>query len=146
VFLRTHFSIAAAALIVLLTGTSGCQHGDPDTTSSPDQQGTIQDLISREGVNVEYSVKPVGGSSDTVLAGGWADVVFRITDAGTGDPIKGRYPAAWMDLAKAWDTKGGEMMSCQDRVATYLQGLVGVRPMIDLNSHFLLVLNRDPSI
>jgi YVTN family beta-propeller protein len=37
-------------------------------------------------------------------------------------------------------------MSCRDRVRTYLQGIVGVRPMIDLNSHFLLVLNRDPSI
>jgi YVTN family beta-propeller protein len=31
-------------------------------------------------------------------------------------------------------------------VSTYLQGIVGVRPMIDLNSHFLLVLNRDASI
>jgi hypothetical protein len=37
-------------------------------------------------------------------------------------------------------------MSCRDRVATYLQGIVGVRPMIDLNSHFLLVMNRDNSI
>ena len=41
---------------------------------------------------------------------------------------------------------GERPMSCKDRVATYLQGIVGVRPMIDLNSHFLLVLNRDPSI
>ena len=46
----------------------------------------------------------------------------------------------------AWEAKGEKPMSCKDRVSTYLQGIVGVRPMIDLNSHFLLVLNRDASI
>jgi len=70
----------------------------------------------------------------------------QLTDASTGEPIKGRYPAAWMDLGKAWEAKGGRPMTCRDRVATYLQGIVGIRPMIDLNSHFLLVMNRDASI
>jgi YVTN family beta-propeller protein len=51
-----------------------------------------------------------------------------------------------MDLSQAWEAKGGKPMSCRDRVATFLKGIVGVRPMIDLNSHFLLVLNRDASI
>jgi YVTN family beta-propeller protein len=37
-------------------------------------------------------------------------------------------------------------MSCKDRISTYLKGIIGVRPMIDLNSHFLLVMNRDASI
>ncbi len=73
-------------------------------------------------------------------------MTFRVTDAGTGDPIKGRFPAAWMDIGEAWEAMGERPMSCKDRVATYLQGIVGVRPMIDLNSHFLLVLNRDNSI
>ena len=102
--------------------------------------------ISREGVVVEFSTRPTRGEADKVIAADWADVTFRITDANTGEPIKGRYPAAWMDLALAWEAKGERPMSCKDRVSTYLQGIVGVRPMIDLNSHFLLVLNRDASI
>ncbi len=102
--------------------------------------------VSREGVNVELSVRPMRKDADTVMAGDWADVTFRITDASTGEPIKGRYPAAWMDLGEAWRAKGERPMSCTDRIATYLQGIVGIRPMIDLNSHFLLVLNRDASI
>jgi YVTN family beta-propeller protein len=96
-------------------------------------------------VVVEVSVSPIDGG-DKVVASSWADVSFRITDESTGEPIKGRYPAAWMDLGEAWEAKGDRPMSCNERIATYLQGIVGVRPMIDLNSHFLLVLNRDASI
>jgi YVTN family beta-propeller protein len=102
--------------------------------------------ITREGLIVEFSVRPVHGGSEKVVAGDWADVAFRITDANTGKPLKGSYPAAWIDLGEAWKAKGDRPMSCQDRVVTYLAGIVGVRPMIDLNSHFLLVMNRDASI
>jgi YVTN family beta-propeller protein len=117
----------------------------PDAANA-DAESTDPNRISREGVVVEFSTRPTHGESDKVIAADWADVTFRIVDANTGEPIKGRYPAAWMDLAKAWQAKGDKPMSCKDRVSTYLQGIVGVRPMIDLNSHFLLIMNRDASI
>jgi len=129
--------VAVSTLLLLATACSR----DPE----PEATGTA-DVITREGVNVEFSVAPTNGGIGPVTAGDWADVTFRITDASTGEPIKGRYPAAWMDLGEAWEAMGERPMSCRDRVATYLQGLVGVRPMIDLNSHFLLVMNRDNSI
>jgi YVTN family beta-propeller protein len=112
----------------------------------PNAKADGPNRITREGVVIELSVRPVGSESDKVMAADWADVSFRVTDASTGEPIKGRYPAAWMDLGEAWAAKGERPMSCRDRVATYLQGIVGVRPMIDLNSHFLLVMNRDATI
>ena len=102
--------------------------------------------VTREGVAVEFSTMPTHAKDGRVMAADWADVTFRITDATTGEPIKGRYPAAWMDLSQAWEAKGEKPMSCRDRVSTFLKGIVGIRPMIDLNSHFLLVLNRDASI
>lgn len=107
---------------------------------------TVPSKITREGVVVDFTTRPTNGSAEQVMAEDWADVTFRITDANTGEPIRGRYPAAWMDLSKAWEAKGNSPMTCQDRVSTYLKGIVGVRPMIDLNSHFLLVMNRDASI
>jgi len=127
------------ALTVLILA-SGCNK-DPEPAGSD-----IRNIITREGVNVEFSVRPINGGIGDVTAGDWADVMFKVTDASTGAPIKGRYPAAWMDLGEAWEALGERPMSCRDRVATYLQGIVGVRPMIDLNSHFLLVMNRDNSI
>ena len=137
-----HSLIRRATLLALtlLILVSGCSR-----EAEPEAEEDNPNLITREGVNVELSVLPVGGVGD-VTAGSWADVTFRVTDAGTGDPIKGRYPAAWMDIGEAWKAMGDRPMSCKDRVATYLQGIVGVRPMIDLNSHFLLVMNRDNSI
>lgn len=127
------------ALTTLLIFSAGCSRdAEPEAGDDPN-------TITREGVNVDFSVLPVGGVGD-VTADSWADVTFRVTDAGTGDPIKGRFPAAWMDVGEAWEAMGERPMTCKDRVATYLQGIVGVRPMIDLNSHFLLVLNRDNSI
>jgi YVTN family beta-propeller protein len=102
--------------------------------------------ITRKGLDVELSVRPTHGGSDRLVAGEFADVTFRITDTLTGKPFKGGFPGAWVDLTEAWQAKGDKVMECKDRVALYLQGIVGVRPMIDLTSQFLLVLNRDNSI
>jgi YVTN family beta-propeller protein len=133
---------ALAGLLLVVAG--GCAR---DVEQDPGAEaGSEQNVIVREGVNVAFSVARMGDEAGELVAGDWADVVFRVTDASTGEPIKGRYPSAWMDLGEAWNAKGERPMSCKDRIATYLQGIVGVRPMIDLNSHFLLVLNRDASI
>jgi YVTN family beta-propeller protein len=134
-FLIRRATVVALAILFLAGGCS--REAEPDAQTDPNR-------ITREGVNVDFDVLPVGGVGK-VMAGHWADVTFRVTDAGTGEPIKGRYPAAWMDIGEAWEAMGNRPMSCRDRVATYLQGIVGVRPMIDLNSHFLLVMNRDNS-
>jgi hypothetical protein len=137
-----HSLIQRATLLAFTTlfiVSGGCSR---DAEPEPEKD---TNFVSREGVNVEFSVLPLGGVGE-VTAESWADVTFRVTDAGTGDPIKGRFPAAWMDIGEAWEAMGERPMDCKTRVATYLQGIVGVRPMIDLNSHFLLVLNRDNSI
>ncbi|MGE5153901.1 MAG: cytochrome D1 [Bdellovibrio bacteriovorus] len=134
--------LAAAFALGALIG--GAQAAPEPAADSGD--AAPENRVVREGVAVEFSVRPAHEGSDTVVAADWADVSFRITDAGTGEPVKGRYPAAWMDLAKAWQARGESPMTCRDRVSTFLKGIVGVRPMIDLNSHYLLVMNRDASI
>jgi YVTN family beta-propeller protein len=133
-------------------GTEGSVQSDTSDTSAArseaanmDEQADVN-LINREGVVVEFAARPARSGGDNLIAADWADVSFRITDQSTGEPITGRYPAAWMDLSKAWEAKGDKTMTCDERVRTYLQGIVGVRPMIDLNAHFLLVLNADSSI
>ena len=135
---------------ILMLITVGCGAGkapEPATTTASDRPADGGNFVSREGVNVEFALRPIRSEkTGPAHAGDWADITFRVTDASTGEPIKGRYPAAWMDLGESWEATGGRAMACRDRIATYLQGIVGVRPMIDLNSHFLLVLNRDPSI
>jgi YVTN family beta-propeller protein len=142
------WALLLALGLALLGGAGASEPPDADATSAspPDAQEGASNRITREGVVVEFSATPTHAEGGKVMAADWADVTFRITDAATGEPIKGRYPAAWMDLAQAWQAKGEKPMSCRNRVSTFLKGIVGIRPMIDLNSHFLLVLNRDASI
>ncbi len=99
----------------------------------------------RDGLVVEFSLVKLGGEGP-LQEGDFAEARFVMTDEATGRPVPGLEPAVWMDMAGVVGGRGGESKECKDRVALYLQGSVGIRPMIDLNSYYLLTLNKDASI
>ena len=107
--------------------------------------------IEREGVRVNFTATPArsdrAGIPAGIVEGEFADIEFRIMGAEDGQPLQGIYPGVWIDLTQTAEgqTKGVSL-DCKTRVGQYLQGLVGMRPMIDLNSYYVLVLNRDASI
>jgi YVTN family beta-propeller protein len=153
----------AALLLVSLLGvqatvadSGGHDHAPPPARPTPDAskikaaEQVEGNRIVSQGLAIEFSAKPAGASKPggTLMEGHFADVAFHITDAASGEPVSGLFPVAWMDTAGAsLDTLGsGEGMSCRARVQMYLRGLVGMRPMIDLNSYFVMVMNRDPTI
>ncbi|MDH3531769.1 MAG: cytochrome D1 [Gammaproteobacteria bacterium] len=106
-------------------------------------------LIQRKGMNVEFTARPLrpGAKPRDVMEGEFADIEFRITGAEDGEPLQSVYPGVWIDLTQTPDgEKKGTSLECRQRVTQYLQGLVGMRPMIDLNSYYIMVLNRDASI
>ena len=103
--------------------------------------------LVRGGVVVEFSLEAPGAAPGApVLEDEYAEVRFRITDATTGDPVRGLNPAAWVDVAGGLSGGAGGPADCREKVGLYLKGLVGIRPVADLNSYFLLVLNGDSSI
>ena len=113
----------------------------PSTGEPPAMQKMV-----RDGVSVEFRVTP-DEAQNVVMEGKYADVEFRISDAQSGTPVKGIYPAVWLDIAKPWDQPDLEStVSCKDRVQLYMQGLVGMRPLVDLNSYFVMVMNQDNTI
>ncbi|MFD1691040.1 hypothetical protein ACFSHR_04325 [Azotobacter chroococcum] len=95
----------------------------------------------RDGIAVEFAVQPVDGAEPT--EGMFADLRFRLSDAASGQPLAGQVPGAWLDLATGNDDP---QTACRSRIGLYLKGLPGVRPLLDLTSYYLLILNRDPSI
>ena len=42
--------------------------------------------------------------------------------------------------------QGAEQKSCKDKISLYLKGAIGIRPMVDLNSYYVVLLNNDSSI
>ncbi len=108
--------------------------------------------VEREGLAIEFVARPAGSKSTApveLMEAGEAEVYFKVTDAASGEPVSGLYPVVYMDIGEAWDALHGSQgtaSTCKERVQVYLQGIVGMRPLIDLNSYFVLVMNQDPTI
>jgi YVTN family beta-propeller protein len=100
----------------------------------------------KEGVVVEFEARPAADAS-ALMEDELAELRFSIREASTGRPMRGLAPGAWLDVAENLRNKdGAEQKSCKDKIALYLKGIVGIRPMADLNSYYVVVLNRDASL
>lgn len=100
--------------------------------------------VSREGLKVDFAITSVMEPDQPLKAGEMARISLKFTDTNTGKPVTGLLPAAWIDPVRGDAPLDSE--ACKSSAATYLAGYVGVRPMIDLNSYYIVVLNADPSI
>lgn len=124
----------------------------PASNSLPAGEKPVQETIVRDGLEIEFSVEPYttrGEPPAEIRAGEYAVVNFKITEADTGNPVANLPPpAAWLDLLGNGSPRqaGRVEPACKEKVTTYLQGALGIRPDIDLNGYFILVLNNDATI
>jgi DNA-binding beta-propeller fold protein YncE len=110
------------------------------------EEERIYEVATADGVSVEFTVENflgVGGRGGEVaprlIAGEHAVLQFRVTDPGSGRELTGLNPAVWLD------TSAGDEQ-CETRIQGYLSGAIDRRPLIDLNSYFILGMNRDNTI
>lgn len=136
----TALSIGAwLALFLRLAAAADAPAAPPDADSDR--------RLARNGVVVQFSAQPVEKTARGLMEGDIADVRFRISDEATGQPVRGVAPGAWMDMAHLIQGQAGtDQKSCKDKVSLYLKGVVGMRPMLDLNSYFVVLMNNDASI
>lgn len=99
--------------------------------------------LERDGMLIDFEARPLAPGG-VLSEGALADIRFRVTNAASGQPVTGLAPGAWLDLASGAAMADGK--SCRTRIGLYLKGTLGLRPLLDLNSYYLLVLNKDPSI
>ncbi|MGB2817385.1 MAG: FixH family protein [Burkholderiaceae bacterium] len=100
----------------------------------------------RQGLVVEFSAERVDAPGP-LMEDSFADVRFRITDEATGKPVQRLSPGAWLDMGDSLhERQGAEQKSCKEKIGLYLKGIVGIRPMIDMNSYYVVVMNRDASV
>ena len=106
--------------------------------------------IVRKDAKIDFTAAPV--HTPMVLEGEVADISFRITDATTGAPIQTLLPSAWLDIKRDAAPKEGTpaavipVLSCDEKIRSYLRGILGYRPTLDLNSYFVLGMNNDSTI
>jgi len=119
----------------------------PHASAADDVSGRAPERVVREGIAVEFSYEPAGKrDGGTTLEGEYAQVRFRLTDEATGKPIRSLRPGAWMDIRKPPGQKEKAPLDCRQKVSLYLQGIVGIQPMVNLNGYFVLVMNKEPNI
>lgn len=148
------FPSAALGLMMLALGAGAFAAADekpkaagekPKAAAKEAKKKDPESRLVRDGVVIDFDVKPVEG--DAVMEGKLAEVRFRFTDERTGKPLQGVSTGAWMDVgANIQGQAGADQKDCKEKIGLYLRGAVGIRPLVDLNGYYLLVLNKDPTI
>jgi DNA-binding beta-propeller fold protein YncE len=125
--------------------TTADNTGVAATTEAKAPKAGDPNLITREGLDVTFSSRPMVGrwvDERDMMRGDRARIRFEINDAETGEPVEGLYPGAWMDHSVDENAN----LSCREKTGMYLSGSTGIRPLLDMNSYFVMVMNRDSTI
>lgn len=132
----TVFAIVLAATAAVLMPAAYVAGAEPAATGR----------VVKHGIVVDFEALPTG-TGQGLVEGQFAEMRFRLTEEATGAPVSGITPGVWMDMGQVIQGKPGtEQKSCKEKIALYLKGVVGIRPMLDLNSYYVIVMNREPTL
>ena len=107
-------------------------------------QETKSQKIVEQGIAIEFTVEPLAQHANTIRAAEDVSVKFKVTDTTTGTPVKGLGLSAW--ISKGPNEKLIEPAECREKIQSYLTGSLRARPDVDLNSYYVLALNKSPDI
>ena len=100
--------------------------------------------IVEQGIAIEFTADPLVHKATSIRAAEDVNVTFKVTDTTTGTPVKGLGLSAWISLREG--NKPAELTQCRDKIQSYLTGSMRARPDVDLNSYYVLALNKSPDI
>src|SRR5687768_11796312 len=132
---QTHRKLISFAAIILLTGAVQAQEA---------KQPVAPQKIVEQGIAIEFTVEPLAKQANTIRAAEDVNVKFKVTDTTTGTPVKGLGLSAW--ISKGPNEKSTEPTECREKIQSYLTGSLRARPDVDLNSYYVLALNKSPDI
>jgi YVTN family beta-propeller protein len=135
--LATHrkLIILIATLISLATVTSA---------QEPVKKTTQTQKIVEQGIAIEFTAEPLVQNAKSIRAAEDVNVRFKVTDTTTGTPVKGLGLSAWISTREG--NKTTELTQCREKIQSYLTGSMRARPDVDLNSYYILALNKSPDI
>ena len=128
--------VATLAGAVCATAFAVSFAADGPKAKSPASEASVPNRYVREGIVIEFSVAPAKEATSSELKEGqFADLRFKLTDEASGQPLRGNNPGAWLDIGSHIQGQpGAEVKSCKEKVALYMRGIVGLRPMLDLTA------------
>src|ERR1044071_9584691 len=127
--------ILLTALISLATVVAG---------QEPSKKTTQTQKIVQQGIAIEFTAEPLVQNVDSIRAAEDVNVRFAVTDTTTGTPVKGLGLSVWISMREG--DKTTEPAQCHEKIQSYLTGSMRARPDVDLNSYYILALNKSPDI
>ena len=127
--------ILIATLISLATITSA---------QEPVKKTTQTQKIVEQGIAIEFTAEPLVQNVNSIRAAEDVNVRFKVTDTTTGTPVKGLGLSAWISTREG--DKTTELAQCREKIQSYITGSMRARPDVDLNSYYILALNKSPDI
>lgn len=131
---QTHRNLLSLAGLLLLAITVQAQDAKPP--AAPQK-------IVEQGVAIEFTADPLVQNAK-IKAAEDVNIKFKVTDTTTGTPVKGLGLSAWISLRPS--DKATDSAQCREKIRSYLTGSLRTRPDVDLNSYYLLALNKTPDI
>src|ERR1044071_10157541 len=98
--------------------------------------------LVEQGIAIEFSADAQTPNAKP-KAGEDVNIKFKVTDTTTGTPVKGLGLSAWLSLAGSDKT---DATQCHGKIQSYLTVSMRARPEVDLNSYYILALNKSPDI
>lgn len=149
----TYLNVVTLVILFSFGESSSLSAQDASKTlgrqTGAEESSRARQSYTREGVSVEFNIEPISsekGKPAELLAGTDATVRFTIVDEKDGKALSSLRPTAWIDQRKAGQAP--DARQCREKVKAFLQsGFVSTkRPDINLNTYFILALNKEPNI
>jgi YVTN family beta-propeller protein len=111
------------------------------------EQGQYRQTIEENGVRVSFDVVHIGESavqSRPFQEGDPVLIRFAISDTANNAPVRGVFPAAWLDLHRNDEIPAAN--SCEVKVRKFVAGGTFAQAALDLNDYYVLTLNDDATV
>ncbi len=150
---KHHFpTLRLAALLLCLVGpysavVTAQDKNTSDAKAAPQMTTpTGPQRIVKEGIEIEFTIDPLatGTAAPSLMAGQDAVMRFRIRDRASRTPLARARPAAW--ASRRDRPAPPDPQQCREKVQSFMQGSLRVRPDVDLNAYYILALNQEPNI
>jgi YVTN family beta-propeller protein len=131
-------------LSILLFSAVATLAQEPPGATKKEQPATTPQKLVEQGVAIEFTVEAQVPKATKVRAAEDASIKFKVTDTTTGTPVKGLNLSAWLTLREG--EKAPDSAQCRAKIQSYLTGSMRARPDVDLNSYYILALNKSADI
>ena len=130
-------------LLLLLSAVAALAQ-EPAKAAKKDQPPISPQKLVEQGIAIEFTIDAQAPNAARPKAAEDANIKFKISDTTTGTPVKGLSLSAWLSLREG-ETAAGDAQ-CREKIQSYLTGSMRARPDVDLNSYYILALNKSADI